>query len=86
MDGFYLKPEAYAFNLVSLFRRPVIMRPPFLSDTAGKFMLFPLRKEVIYMADLDKLTNAFDRWNDLIDRRLKDLEVNIKALKGKGGG
>lgn len=43
--------------------------------------------------NLEKLTNAFDRWSDLIDRRLKDLEVNVKdieidvkALKGKGGG
>lgn len=36
--------------------------------------------------NLEKLTNAFDRWSDLIDRRLKDLEDDVKALKSRGGG
>ncbi len=35
--------------------------------------------------NLEKLTNAFDRWSDLIDHRLKDLEEDVKSLKGRGG-
>lgn len=31
--------------------------------------------------NLEKLANSFDRWGDLIDRRLKDLEDDVKALK-----
>ena len=36
--------------------------------------------------NLEKLANSFDRWDDLIDRRLKDLEDDVKALKCKGSG
>ena len=36
--------------------------------------------------NLEKLTNAFDRWSDLIDHRLQDLEDDVKELKNKGGG
>ena len=31
--------------------------------------------------NLEKLTNAFDRWSDLIDRRLKDLEEDVKDIE-----
>lgn len=35
--------------------------------------------------NLEKLTNSFDRWGDLIDRRLKDLEDDVNALKTRRG-
>ena len=35
--------------------------------------------------NLENLTNAFDRWSDLIDHRLKALEEDVKSLKGRGG-
>lgn len=36
--------------------------------------------------NLEKLTNSFDRWCDLIDHRLKDIEDDVKELKRKGCG
>lgn len=31
--------------------------------------------------NLEKLTDAFNRWSDLIDRRLNDLEKDLRALQ-----
>ena len=35
---------------------------------------------------LEKLTDAFNRWSDLIDRRLKDIELDMAALKNSQKG
>lgn len=35
--------------------------------------------------NLEKLTDAFNRWSDVIEHRLTDLEQDVRALRGRGG-
>lgn len=39
------------------------------------YTLFEVKKSV------ERLTDAFDRWSNLIDTRLKDLEKDVQELK-----
>lgn len=35
--------------------------------------------------NLEKLTEAVNRWNESLDRRLTELENDVKALQRRGG-
>ena len=39
------------------------------------YTLFEVKKSV------ERLTEAFNRWSDIFDRRIKDLEADVRALQ-----